>query len=80
MSDFGGFSEFTVYSVIRNAWKLVWRKPLAFFGITFPASIQSTVIWISLTHILIASFSWFNVSGDFITTVIRGVTWGISTV
>ena len=64
MSNFSGFSEFSVGSVIRNAWKLVWRKPFAFFGITLVSLILSTVMAVALTDVLTTLLSWFIVSVD----------------
>ena len=61
MSDFGGFSEFSVGSVIGNAWNVMWRKPLAFLGITVVSSILSTLMAAALAAIFDTLFSWFNI-------------------
>ena len=60
MSDFDGFSEFTVGSVIGRAWTVMWRKPMAFFTITLLSTIISFIMGGMLTFILVKLFSWFN--------------------
>ena len=60
MSDFGEFSEFTVGSVMGRAWRVMWQKPLAFFGITLLSSVLSFVVAALLgtaIKMLLASFN-----------------------
>ena len=64
MSDFGGFSEFTVGSVIGRAWRVMWQKFHAFLGITLLSSGISVAVAALLGVAIGTLLASFNIPGS----------------
>jgi len=75
MSDFGGFSEFRVGSVLKRTWAIIWRKPVFFFGVAFLLALVVYTLMnflasiaLYLASMSISSYSKYVSAGMYATT------------